>query len=217
MTESLIDVRDMAIVHKTFRQAYTESAQLVRANPIPSAGRVQFLADHIDFGLGMLHHHHEAEDELLYPLLLERVPDEAESTESIDGEHAVINTSVNDAEAACAAWRADPTAESASALADALDHVNEVMTPHLDHEEQVIVPLAARTLTQAEWDEIGERARAGIPKTHLAAAFGMVTEPLTPEEATLMKSGLPAPVRLLYPILIDRPWKRYADKLRHGT
>jgi hypothetical protein len=41
-----IDVRDMAIVHRTFRKAYDESAQLVRAAPTPSPERVTFLADH---------------------------------------------------------------------------------------------------------------------------------------------------------------------------
>jgi hypothetical protein len=32
-----------------------------------------------------------------------------------------------------------------------------------------------------------------------------------------MMRSLPAPVRMLYPILIDRPWKKYAAKLRTGT
>jgi hypothetical protein len=41
-----INVRDMAIVHCLFRQAYDESARLVRAAPTPSPGRVTFLADH---------------------------------------------------------------------------------------------------------------------------------------------------------------------------
>ena len=67
-----IDVRDMAIVHQSFRRSYQESATLVRANPTPSQQRVEFLADHIDFGVNLLHHHHSGEDELLYPLLLER-------------------------------------------------------------------------------------------------------------------------------------------------
>ena len=53
-----IDVRDMAIVHRLFRQAYEESAQLVRAAPTPSPGRVTFLADHIDLTLEALHNHH---------------------------------------------------------------------------------------------------------------------------------------------------------------
>jgi hypothetical protein len=62
----------MAIVHRTFRNVYEESARLVRAAPTPSPERVTFLADHIDFALAALHHHHEDEDELLYPILIDR-------------------------------------------------------------------------------------------------------------------------------------------------
>ena len=76
-TSQPIDVRDMAIVHRLFRQAYEESARLVRAAPTPSPGRITFLADHVDFAIAALHHHHEGEDELLYPKLIERVPEKA--------------------------------------------------------------------------------------------------------------------------------------------
>ena len=100
-----IDVRDMAIVHQTFRRSYEESAALVRANPTPSAHRVQFLADHIDFGVSLLHHHHGGEDELLYPLLLERAPDKAANTEHIEHEHQEVAAHIDAVSAACAAWR----------------------------------------------------------------------------------------------------------------
>jgi hypothetical protein len=43
--EHPIEVRDMAIVHSLFRQAYDEAARLVRAGPTPSPGRVTFLAE----------------------------------------------------------------------------------------------------------------------------------------------------------------------------
>jgi len=92
---SPIEVRDMAIIHQTFRRAYEEGAQLVRATPTPSPGRVTFLADHIDFGLTMLHHHHEGEDVILYPLLVQRVPDHATRTEQIDHEHQVVAGSID--------------------------------------------------------------------------------------------------------------------------
>src|SRR5215472_14887521 len=76
-----IEVRDMAIVHCTFRNVYEEAARLVREAPTPSPGRVTFTADHIDFALAALHHHHRVEDELLYPRLIERVPEQAPMTE----------------------------------------------------------------------------------------------------------------------------------------
>jgi hypothetical protein len=98
-----------------------------------------------------------------------------------------------------------------------LEALNAALQPHLDDEEQTVVPLAARTLTEAEWESVGEHSRAGIPKDKMSIAFGMLLEPLNEDDRNFMKKGLPAPVRLLYPILIDRPWRKYRDTLRNGT
>ena len=212
-----IDVRDMAIIHRTFRNMYNESARLVRTAPAPSSGRVSFLADHIDFGIAMLHVHHEDEDELLYPTLIQRVPEQAPMTEQVDQEHQLIKTALDEAAAACAAWRGRPSADTGEALAASLDHLNSVVQPHLDDEEQKVVPLAAVTLTQQEWDAMGKHGVAQIPRNKRGVAFGMILEPLSQADRAYMMKTLPAPVRMLYPILIERPWKKYAATLRTGT
>jgi hemerythrin-like domain-containing protein len=209
-----IDVRDMAIVHRTFREAYAEAARLVRAAPAPPPERVAFLGDHIDFLIGMLHTHHEAEDELLYPKLIERVPDQASMTEEVEHEHELIRKALDAASAACTTWRGQPSTETGTALAAALDELNSVARLHLDAEEQKIVPLAAVTVTQHEWDALGEHAVARIPRDKKAIAFGMLLEPLDDADRAHMKRVLPPPVRLLYPLLIGRPWKKYASTLR---
>ena len=216
-TAQPIDVRDMAIVHRTFRNAYEESARLVRAAPSPSPGRVTFLADHIDFGIAALHHHHEGEDELLYPKLIQRVPEQAPMTEQVEHEHLAIKTALEAASAACAAWRQRPSAETGEALAAALDHLNAVVQHHLDDEENKVVPLAAVTLTQQEWDAMGKQGVAWIPRNKRGIAFGMILEPLGDADRAYMMRSLPAPVRMLYPFLIERPWKKYASTLRAGT
>ena len=216
-TAQPIDVRDMAIVHRTFRNAYEESARLVRAAPSPSPERVTFLADHIDFGIAALHHHHEGEDELLYPKLIQRVPEQAPMTEQVEHEHLAIKTALEAASAACAAWRQRPSAETGEALAAALDHLNAVVQPHLDDEENKVVPLAAVTLTQQEWDAMGKQGVAWIPRNKRGIAFGMILEPLGDADRAYMMRSLPAPVRMLYPFLIERPWKKYASTLRAGT
>jgi hypothetical protein len=212
-----IDVRDMAIIHRTFRSAYEESARLVRAAPTPSPGRVTFLADHIDFGIAVLHHHHEGEDEMLYPKLIERVPEQAPMTEHVEHEHLAIKTALDEASAACAAWRQLPSAETGEALAASLDHLNEVVQPHLDDEEQKVVPLAAVTLTQKEWDAMGKHGVASIPPKMRGVALGMMLEPLNESDRAYMMKHVPAPVRMLYPFLVERPWKKYAATLRTGT
>jgi Hemerythrin HHE cation binding domain len=212
-----IDVRDMAIVHRTFRQTYDESAQLVRDAPAPSPARVTFLADHIDFALTMLHVHHEGEDELLYPKLIERIPDQALMTEDVEHEHELVRTALDSASAACAAWRERPSAETGAALATALDQLNSVAQRHLDDEEQKIVPLAAVTLSKEEWLALGKHGVAQIPRSMRAIAFGMILAPLGEDDRAYMKGFLPAPVRMLYPLMIERPWKKYASELRTGT
>src|SRR5262249_60051272 len=138
-----IDVRDMAIVHRTFRKAYNESAQLVRAAPTPSPERVTFLADHIDFAIKALHIHHEGEDELLYPKLIERVPEQAPMTEEVEHEHELIKTALDDTSAACATWRQRPSAETGEALAASLGKLNEGAPRHPDGDAQKIVRHAA--------------------------------------------------------------------------
>jgi Hemerythrin HHE cation binding domain len=212
-----IDVRDMAIVHRTFRTAYAESARLVRAAPVPSPARVTFLADHIDFAIAALHIHHEGEDELLYPKLIERVPDQAPMTEAVEHEHQLVGGALDAASAACAAWRKRPSAETGEALAAALDQLNSVAQRHLDDEEQKVVPLAAVTLTQKEWDALGKHGVGQIPRNKRGLAFGMILEPLGEADRAYMMRSLPAPVRMLYPFLIERPWKKYASTLRTGT
>jgi len=212
-----INVRDMAIVHRLFRQVYDEAARLVRAAPAPSPGRVTFLADHIDLALAGLHSHHADEDALLYPKLIERAPEQAPMTEQVEHEHQLIKTALDGVSAACATWRAWPSAETGEALAAALDHLNAVVQPHLDDEEQKVVPLAAVTLTQREWDAMGKAGMSKIPRNQRGIAAGMMLDALNEEERDYMMHTVPAPMRILMPLMVQRPWKKYAATLRTGS
>jgi hypothetical protein len=109
------------------------------------------------------------------------------------------------------------SAETGEALAAALDDLNVVVQPHLDDEEQKVVPLAAVTLSQQEWDEMGKQGAAWMPPGKRGIAFGMMLEPLGEADRAHMMRHLPAPVRLLYPFFIGRPWKKYAATLRDGA
>ena len=56
-----------------------------------------------------------------------------------------------------------------------------------------------------------------IPRNKRAVAAGMMLEPLDEADRAYMMKGVPAPVRLLFPLMIGRPWKKYAATLRTGT
>jgi len=151
------------------------------------------------------------------PKLIERVPEQAPMTEEVEHEHEIIKTALDATSAACATWRQRPSAETGEALAASLDKLNAVAQRHLDDEEQKIVPLAAVTLTQQEWNAVGKHGVAQISRNKRGIAFGMILDPLDEADRAYMKGFLPPPVRMLYPFLIERPWKKYVSKLRTGT
>jgi hemerythrin-like domain-containing protein len=93
-------------------------------------------------------------------------------TEQVDHEHQLIKTALDATSAACTAWRQRPSVETGEALAAALDHLNSVVQPHLDDEEQKVVPLAAVTLRQREWDAMGKHAVPQMPATREGSPSG---------------------------------------------
>lgn len=204
----------MAIVHRTFREAFSESADLVRTETSPTPERVTFLSDHIEMILGILHGHHESEDELLWPPLLTRVPDEAATVQRVADQHMEVSAAVERVQQGVGTWREASGRSGGDALADSLVHLNSVLQSHLNDEESLVVPLAAQVLTQEEWNDIGEHSRGAIPKEKLFIAFGMLLEPLSDADRAYMLSEVPAPVKLLWKTVGQRSWRKYREQLR---
>jgi hypothetical protein len=68
----------MHAVHTMFRREFGLMSGLVRGTPAGNKARSQVVADHVALMTNMLHHHHHAEDEGLWPRLLERAPKECD-------------------------------------------------------------------------------------------------------------------------------------------
>jgi hypothetical protein len=45
----------------------------------------------------------------------------------------------------------------------------------------------------------------------------MMLEPLDEADRAYMMKGVPPPLRMLFPLMVGRPWKKYAAMLRTGT
>jgi hemerythrin-like domain-containing protein len=209
-----IVVRDMAIVHRTLRTTFDESARLVRAENDPTPARVTFLANHISLTLDLLHVHHHGEDLKLWPVLTERAPDEAAMVREVADQHAAVDSSIGQIRELLGAWREDPNAATRDALADSLENLTVVLSAHLDDEERLVVPLAAVTMTQDEWNAIGEHARGSIPQEQIFLVFGMLLEPLDDDDREFMLAPLPPPVRQMWDTMGEPGWQQYSAQLR---
>ena len=75
---ALLDTRDMVALHRAFRRVLTDAPGQIASVREGDTERSRLLADYLADALWLLHEHHIGEDELLYPLLAERVPEEGE-------------------------------------------------------------------------------------------------------------------------------------------
>jgi hemerythrin-like domain-containing protein len=213
-SENPIEVRDMGIVHRTLRTTFDESARLLRAANDPTPQRVAFLADHISLTLDLLHVHHHGEDLKLWPVLVERAPAEAEMVREVADQHAAVESTIGQVRTLLEVWREAPSASARDSLADSLENLTVVLSAHLDDEERLVVPLAAVTMTQDEWNAIGEHARASIPQEQIFLVFGMLLEPLDADDRAFMLAPLPPPVYDLWTTMGEPGWKQYSAQLR---
>jgi hemerythrin-like domain-containing protein len=211
------DTRVMNTLHTFFRREHRLAGGLLRGVPDGDTRRSRVVGQHLDFLCRALHHHHTIEDRMLWPLLLERVPEElAPVVHLMEAQHERVDGLVQEIGALLPGWTRDADAARAAQLADLFDTLYVHLAEHLDAEEERLLPLAARCMTQEEWDAMGEVARREAPRKEGLLAMGMFQHDGDPEVFALMLSDAPAPVRWLLPRLSRRAFRRHALRV-HGT
>ena len=134
--------------------------------------------------------HHRKESELLFPKLRARTPLSRELLDRLDDDHARGERSIRHLEHSLLAFEmlGEPRRQ---AFDDAARHYVDFYLAHMALEEQELLPLAHRVLTDEDWDQ-------------LDAAFSANKDPLTGHEPdavyralfTRIVHQLPAPLGL---------------------
>ncbi|MGY1601703.1 hemerythrin domain-containing protein [Geodermatophilus sp. SYSU D00815] len=213
-TATLTDVHDMYVVHRAFRREFGLMPRLVRAVPAGDTARAAVLAEHGRRILAGLHLHHSGEDELLWPKLLERCPPDEALIHRMEAQHHRVEECTEKLRTALARWEAEArpavTAEVAALFQDLADGLFE----HLAEEEQHILPLAERHVTQEEWTELGDHGFGQMKRSDLPLMGWMILEEATPEEAAEMYAKVPPPARLLFRTVFARRYRKYVRRVR---
>ena len=210
----LTDVRDMAVIHQAFRRELRLIPTMVRGVRAGDTARATTVADHTRLLLNGLHIHHTGEDELLWPLLLERAAPSAELVHRMEGQHHRVESLIDEMPDLLSRWtaRADPSA--GEDLAGTVDALRVVLLEHLDDEEAQILPIAARTVSPAEWAALGDHGVESMSRRELPIFFGMILEDATPNERAMMLAGAPAPARLFLRTVGAWQYRRYVARVR---
>ncbi len=210
------DTAEMVFVHNSFRRQFGALPGLVRGVGDGDRDRAGVVVDFLDELTAALHHHHEAEDELMWPLLLEKAPMDSALILRMEEQHERIAELYHRARGDAEAFRSAPAPDVREALADTLTDLNAALGEHLRDEEVEILPLVERVMTVQEWQALGERGRAGIPKDRLAVFLGFLLLANSPERNRDFLASLPLPARIAWPLIGRRAFRREYRRV-YGT
>jgi len=132
----------MALAHDGLRFALASAPVLIDSATGDEVRRA-LIADYYAHVLAGLEVHHHGEEELLFPLLIERFPDERERVDLGTKQHHAVVSYVAAAETAVSEWGAKSDGECKDVVS-ALAALEEVLLVHLDYEQAEIVPVEAR-------------------------------------------------------------------------
>jgi hemerythrin-like domain-containing protein len=202
-----INTHDMVIVHRAFRREFGLLPKMVATVHPGDTARARIVHDHAREMVSALHHHHEGEDELIWPKLHERAPLDADLLARMESQHEQLSAMLADADRKLPGWKEFPTASSGTELADRFGEISLLLDVHLAEEEGRLLPVAAEHLTAAEWAELGQRGMASMPKSRALVFLAHILEDASDDEAHAFLVHVPPPVRLLYR-LIGKPKQR---------
>jgi len=188
------NTRDMLAIHQIFRDAFGCSPQLVGSVCNDHTDRVETVAAYYANVLALLRAHHEGEDELIWPKLIERVPDQRDLVARMEAAHEGLGEALVEAESRLAAWIASPDIDRGASLAASLAMLGVLCAAHFDEEERRILPLAEQYCTAEEWAELPGHAMRIFAGDRLWLVIGLVREQLPAQALAEQESRMPPPV-----------------------
>ncbi|GAB3263396.1 hypothetical protein GCM10027456_45600 [Kineosporia babensis] len=215
-----MDTWEMVFAHKIYRREFRILPGIIRAVADSDRRRAELVGAHLQLVVGALHHHHEAEDDLLWPIMLQRViSTDSEIVLRMESQHERLENLLNQVNTLNAGWRGSAAGPARDELADVLAQASAALDEHLADEERDLLPLVPGNVSPAEWEALNERARSGMavknPKLALVL-LGFALEDATEQEKQSILAELPAPIRLLWRWPGQRWFAQARDELRHG-
>jgi hemerythrin-like domain-containing protein len=152
-----------------------------------------------------VHHHHESEDELFWPVLRTLFPAVVAGLDGLSAEHEkldhelrVLSTAID-----ALAEKGVDAREAAKAALPAAVTVKDVLLGHLDAEEPVLQDLFPQ-VPDTDIVRLRKAIVDGAPRSGPDLVIGLLAEPVPATGHDEMMANFPAPVRLLRPLLLRK-------------
>ncbi len=204
---------DMRVVHGLLRALFLDAPALVRTVGADQPRRRAAVSAHVAFVSAALASHHEVEDVLLWDDLERRAPKCALHVGVMRRQHAEMHDLLATLDLAVAEWDLSGGADD-GAVSMQLDRIRAVLEQHLGDEEMWILPVAATTLTQQEWNRLGEMGGSHTPKGTAFILLGYLLRSMPDvDRRAWMQANLPRPVRMIWTLFGRRSFDAYRRSL----
>jgi hemerythrin-like domain-containing protein len=215
------DTSGLILVHRIFRWLYSELPLLIREVEDGDLARAAVIGDYATLYFYALHLHHETEDALLWDRLTTRDPGCVAHVDQMRAQHAVVASQLARIEPQRAPWVATADAKLRDAFARDIEVLRDTLFVHLGQEEDDILPVAGAVLSQKEWDELEVHTRATLlahrkelPRDVMSLQLGLLLASVPESERDeWYRANVPAPIRLLYLLLMKRRYDRAMQEL----
>jgi hemerythrin-like domain-containing protein len=189
-----LPVIEMRLVHDVHRAATSLLAEAAARPDLPPGE----LGELRDFTVAALRHHHQSEDDALWPICETVDPEVEAALRELSAEHRRLDDALDALEALPVAARAER-----ASLAAAAEEVRELVQQHMAHEEAVTFP-SLRLLTAAQWAEFSRAAMESAPAAGVHLQIGLMDEVGDPGDVAAVFAGLPAPAVQALPAMRAR-------------
>jgi len=217
MTDGAIppaDTSDMAPVHKVFRESLASAPQFVPSTVGDDARRAMianYYANVIDF----LRVHHDGEEALVFPILIERAPAQRAILDKAAADHRTVVTLMANVCDELEIWKAKGD-DGEQGVLDALRSLQVTLIPHLDEEEAEIVPLAAAHMDAEEWGQLPGHAMGHFQGDKIWLIMGLIRENFTQQQRDTMLAHMPAPAREMWETVGERSFNDLIVQVRQA-
>jgi hemerythrin-like domain-containing protein len=210
------DPSGLILVHRIFRWLFTQLPMLIREVAPGDLARATVVGRYAGLYFFALHLHHETEDLLLWDRLAARAPACVAHVDQVRAQHAEVASMLARIEPQTAPWVATADPALRDAFAADIEDLRDTLFVHLGQEEDDILPVAGAVLSQKEWDELETHTRAELiahrkelPRDVMSLQLGLLLASVPEAERDeWYRTNVPAPIRLLYLLLLRRRYDR---------
>jgi DUF438 domain-containing protein len=153
-----------------------------------------------------LTHHHEQEDELIWPMLA-KLGIDRELLSTMESEHQDMSTALGETGAAMERFATSGSATDLGPARESLKRTQVVVDRHLDHEERDLEPLIVPHFESEEWKTVEKVLRKQPPKV-AGQFFAWLTDGMTDDGRAYLKSVVPTPVVLVLSRVFGRRYNK---------